>query len=315
MELSVLFLGTAGSVPTPQRGLSATLIQRGSERFLVDCGEGTQRQLIRIGIGINDISHVLLTHLHADHYLGLPGLVKTWQLWGRTDPVAVYGPRGLLDFLDVLKRLIGKTDFQVTYHEIGPGGEIPFDDYRVVGIATDHKISSIGYGLIEDVRPGRFDADRARELGVTPGPDFGRLQRGEAVEGTAGTVRPEQVMGEARPGRKVVLTGDTRPCQSVVEAARGADLLVHDSTFTVEEAERARHTMHSTAAEAAQVGKDADVKLLALTHMSFRYMPRQIVAEARGVFDRIVMPNDFDRLVIPLPEKGDSYLLRAELVS
>lgn len=315
MELSVLFLGTAGSVPTPQRGLSATLIQRGSERFLVDCGEGTQRQLIRIGIGINDISHVLLTHLHADHYLGLPGLVKTWQLWGRTDPVAVYGPRGLLDFLDVLKRLIGKTDFAVTYHEIGPGGEIPFDDYRVVGVATDHRISSIGYALVEDERPGRFDPDRARALGVAPGPDFGRLQRGEVVEGAVGPVRPEQVMGEARLGRKIVLTGDTRPCQSVVEAARGADLLVHDSTFTVEEAERARHTMHSTAAEAAQVGRDADVKLLALTHMSFRYMPRQIIQEARGVFDRIVMPNDFDRLVIPLPEKGDSYLLKAELVS
>jgi ribonuclease Z len=315
MELSVLFLGTAGSVPTPQRGLSATLIQRGSERFLVDCGEGTQRQLIRIGIGINQISHVLITHLHADHYLGLPGLVKTWQLWGRTDPVAVYGPRGLLDFQDVLKRLIGKTDFPVTYHELAPGGAIPFEDYRIEGIATDHKITSIGYALIEDARPGRFDAESARALGVTPGPDFGRLQRGEVVEGAQGLVLPEQVMGEAREGRKIVLTGDTRPCRAVVEAARGADLLVHDSTFTVEEAERARSTMHSTAAEAAQVGKDADVKLLALTHMSFRYTSRQIIQEARGVFDRIVMPSDFDRLVIPLPEKGNSYLLKADLVS
>lgn len=315
MELSVLFLGTAGSVPTPQRNLSATLVQRGSDRFLVDCGEGTQRQLIRIGIGINQISHVFITHLHADHYLGLPGLMKTWQLWGRTEPIAVYGPRGLMDFLDVLKRLIGKVDFAISWHELSAGAEIPFDGYRVVGVATDHKISSLGFKLSEDPRPGRFDVARARELGVTPGPDFGRLQRGESVVVDGREVRPEDVLGESRPGRSIVLTGDTRPCRTVIEAARGADLLVHDSTFTVEEAERARHTMHSTAAEAAEVAKEADVKLLALTHMSFRYSPREIIAEARTVFDRFVMPSDFDRLVIPLPEKGASYMLRAEVYS
>lgn len=315
MELSVLFLGTAGSVPTPQRSLSATLVQRGSDRFLVDCGEGTQRQLIRIGIGINQISHVFITHLHADHYLGLPGLMKTWQLWGRTEPVDVYGPRGLLDFLDVLKRLIGKVDYPISWHELAPGAEIPFDGYRIVGVQTDHKINSLGFKLAEDPRPGRFDVERAKELGVRPGPDFGRLQRGETVAVDSGVVRPEDVLGESRPGRSIVLTGDTRPCRSVIEAARGADLLVHDSTFTEDEAERARHTMHSTAAEAARVAKEADVKLLALTHMSFRYTPREIIGEARTVFDRFVMPSDFDRLVIPLPEKGDSYLLRAEVYS
>lgn len=313
MELSVLFLGTAGSVPTPQRSLSATLVQRGGDRFLVDCGEGTQRQLIRIGIGINQISHVLLTHLHADHYLGLPGLIKTWELWGRTDPIDIYGPRGLADFLDVLKRLIGRTTFPITWHELAPGAQIRFADYRVESIATEHKISSLGYKLVEDVRPGRFHADRARELGVQPGPDFGRLQRGEAVTVEGRLVEPSDVLGESRSGRSVVLTGDTRPCRAVIEAARGADLLVHDSTFTEQEAERARLTLHSTAAEAARVGLEADVKLLALTHMSFRYTPREIVAEARAVFDRIVMPNDFDRLVIPSAEKGASTLQRAEV--
>lgn len=313
MELSVHFLGTAGSVPTPHRALSATLVQRGGDRFLVDCGEGTQRQLIRIGIGINQISHILITHLHADHYLGVPGMMKTWQLWGRRDPVAIYGPKGLLDFLDVLKRLIGKVDYPVSWHELSPQGEIPFDDYRIVGIQTHHKINSLGYMLVEDARPGRFDPERAKALGVTPGPDFGKLQRGESIAVGDRLVRPEDVMGETRGSRKLVFTGDTRPCQSVITAAQGADLLVHDATFTAEAQERAEQTMHSTGAEAAGVGKAADVKLLALTHTSFRHHPREILTEARTVFDRVILPNDFDRLVIPLPEKGASYLLKAEL--
>lgn len=312
MELNVLFVGTAGSVPTPQRGLSSTLIQRGSDRFLVDCGEGTQRQLIRIGIGINQISHILLTHLHADHYLGVPGMLKTWQLWGRTDPIAVYGPKGLLDFLDVLKRLIGKTDFQVTWHELQPGEAILFDQFRIEGVGTHHKISSIGYKLVEDDRPGRFNLERAKELGVAHGPDFGRLQRGESVETPNGTVHPSDVLGMARQGRSILITGDTRPCASVMAAAQGVDLLVHDSTFTEEEAERARHTMHSTAAEAARIGRDADAKLLALTHLSFRHHPREILAEASPIFDRLAVPNDFDLLVIPFPEKGPAYWNRGD---
>jgi ribonuclease Z len=313
MELSVLFLGTAGSVPTPSRGLSATMVQRGGDRFLVDCGEGTQRQLIRIGIGINDISHVLLTHLHADHYLGLPGMMKTWQLWGRTDPVTVYGPRGFLDFLDVMKRLVGKTEYPVSYHEMAPGGLIPFDDFQIEGIATQHKINSIGYRLSEHERPGRFNPERARELGVTPGPDFGRLQHGQSVWVGDREVRPSEVMGESRTGRTIVVTGDTRPCRTVAEAARRADLLVHDCTFTMDEHERARHTMHSTAAEAAEIGREADVKLLALTHLSFRHHARDMVAEAKPIFDRIVVPSDFDRLVIPYSEKGAAYMQRSDV--
>lgn len=307
MELSVTFVGTAGSVPTPQRGLSATLVQRGSQRFLVDCGEGTQRQLIRLGIGINSISHLLLTHLHADHYLGVPGMLKTWELWGRTDPVVIYGPKGLLDFLDVLKRLIGKTSFPVYWHELAGGETIPFEDFRLQGVATHHKISSIGYKLIEEERPGRFNLERAKELGVTPGPDFGRLQHGLSVETPRGTVHPSDVLGSARSGRSILITGDTRPCATVSAAARGVDLLVHDSTFTEDEAERARHTMHSTASEAARIGREADVKLLALTHLSFRHHARDILAEASPVFERVAVPHDFDMLVIPFPEKGAAY--------
>jgi ribonuclease Z len=307
MDLQICFLGTAGAVPTPSRNLSATLLQRGPDQFLVDCGEGTQRQLIREGSGIHDISHVLLTHMHADHYLGLPGLLKTWDLWGRTLPVAVYGPRGLFDFLDVLKRIIGKVHYPLTWHEIRPGEAIVFEDYRWEAISTDHRISSVGYRLVEDPRPGRFDPDRARELGIEPGPDFGRLQRGERVLARDGReVAPDEVMGDMRRGRTVVLTGDTRPSPRVVEAARGADVLVHDATFVEDERERARETHHSTAREAATVALEAGVSRLVLTHSSFRYPGKRILAEAQEVFPDSWMPSDHDRVIIPLPEKGEA---------
>ena len=311
MELHICFLGTAGSVPTPTRNLSATLVQRGPDQFLVDCGEGTQRQLIREGSGIHDISHVLLTHMHADHYLGLPGLLKTWDLWGRTLPVAVHGPRGLFDFLDVLKRIIGKVHYPISWHEMRPGDGIAFDDFRWEAIATDHRISSVGYRLVEDTRPGRFDPERARELGVVPGPDFGRLQRGERVTATDGTeVTPDQVMGESRRGRLIVLTGDTRPSTRVVEAARGADILVHDATFVEEERERARETHHSTAREAASVALEAEVSRLILTHSSFRYPGKRILSEALEIFPASWMPADHDRVILPMPEKGEARLER-----
>lgn len=311
MELALTFLGTAGAVPTPSRGLSATLLQRGGDRILVDCGEGTQRQLIRAAVGITQIQTILLTHLHADHYLGLPGMFKTWELWGRTEPCHVYGPRGLYDLVDVLRRIIGRVDFQVHWKELAAAERIPADGYRIETIATEHRIPSLGYGLIEDERPGRFSPDRALELGVTPGPDFGRLQHGETVAVADGrSVKPDDVMGPSRPGRRVILTGDTRPCEAVILAARHADVLVHDSTFLTTEQERAFETSHSTAAEAAVVAKAAQVKLLALTHLSFRHVPRDILHEARAVIDNCVLPSDFDRLVVPFDEKGAPYMVK-----
>lgn len=300
MELEVVFLGTSGAVPTPDRGLSATLVKRGGDRLLIDCGEGTQRQLMRAGVGMNQIETVLLTHLHADHYLGLPGMLKTWDLWGRETPVAIYGPKGLEAMVGLFKRIVGHTDYAVSYHEIGPDTRIERDGYHLRALKTDHRVSSVGYTLVEASRPGRFDAARAAALGITPGPDFGRLQRGETVNG----VTPEMVMGAGRAGRTVVVTGDTRPCEAVAEAARGADVLVHDSTFTTEAAERARETYHSTSREAAELAKAADVRLLALTHLSFRHSPRELLAEARAVLPNVVLPNDFDRIEVPFEEKG-----------
>jgi ribonuclease Z len=305
LELEILFLGTSGAVPTPERGLSATLLKRGGDRILIDCGEGTQRQLMRAGVGINQIEAVCLTHLHADHYLGIPGMLKTWQLWGRQEAVVIYGPKGLSSMVSLFKRIIGHTDYQVTYEEIGPDHLIQRNGYHVRSLQTDHRVASVGYVLVEAARPGRFDVERARELGVNPGPDFGRLQRGETVVGALGPVRPDEVMGPGRVGRTVVVTGDTRPCEAVAEASRGADVLVHDSTFTNDAADRARETFHSTSAEAAALAKAAGVRMLALTHLSFRHAPRDLLAEARLVYDRVVLPYDLDRIEVPFGERGE----------
>jgi len=302
--MDVLFLGTSGAVPTPERGLSATLLKRGGERFLVDCGEGTQRQLMRAGVGINQITTILLTHMHADHFLGLPGMLKTWQLWGREDAVAVYGPRGMLGMMSLFKRIIGYTDYPVTYHEVDPGSLFVRDGFTVSAFQTDHRVASVGYCLQECDRPGRFDLATAQALGVTPGPDFGRLQRGEAVMGTDGWVQPEMVLGPSRAGRKLVVTGDTRPSPAVLAAALNADVLVHDATFTREAEERARETYHSTSTEAALLAREAKVRLLALTHLSFRHSPKELLAEARAVNDAVVLPNDLDRILVPFEERG-----------
>lgn len=307
MEMEVLFLGTSGAVPTPERGLSATLVKRGGERVLVDCGEGTQRQLMRAGVGINQIGAIALTHLHADHYLGLPGMLKTWELWGRQEAVAVYGPKGLSSMVSLFKRIIGYTTYEVTYHEIEPGFSAGWDGWRMDALRTDHRVASVGWAFVEAPRPGRFDVERARALGVAPGPDFGKLQRGEAVAGASGDVTPEQVLGPGRAGRTIVITGDTRPCPAVAEAARGADVLVHDSTFTTEAADRARETYHATAAEAATLALEADVRLLALTHLSFRHSPRELLAEARAINPRVVLPHDLDRIEVPFAERGEPY--------
>lgn len=304
MELEVTFLGTSGAVPTPERGLSATLLKRGGDRILVDCGEGTQRQLMRASVGINQIDHILLTHMHADHYLGLPGLLKTWDLWGRTEPVAIYGPKGVSSIMSLLQRIIGHTDFPYTTHEIAPGAVIQRDGYRLEALKTDHRVASVGWSLVEEARPGRFDVEAAKAAGVKPGPDFGKLQRGETVSGTDGPVTPEMVLGPGRAGRTVVVTGDTRPCPAVLEAAQGADVLVHDSTFTQEAADRARETYHSTSAEAAALAKEAGVQMLALTHLSFRHSPREILSEARAVNPNVVLPYDLDRIEVPFGERG-----------
>jgi ribonuclease Z len=271
VDLDVTFVGTSGSAPTARRAPSSLLLRRGGDRLLVDCGEGTQRQLLRSTIGLLDLPEILLTHYHADHYLGLPGMLKTFALRGREQPLALYGPPGLRDLLEALRRIFGRLTYPLELHELRPGDAVVRDGYRVEAVAVDHRATAVGYALVEEVRPGRFDVDAARSLGVPEGPLWGRLQTGEAVDVDGRRVVPEEVLGPPRPARKVVVAGDTRPARSVLEASIDADLLVHEATFGDEERDRADETGHSTAAEAAELARLAGVQMVALTHLSNRY--------------------------------------------
>jgi ribonuclease Z len=305
MDLSVFFAGTAGSVPTARRGLPALLVRRGGERWLFDCGEGTQRQLIRT-VGLPDVECVFLTHLHADHWLGLPGMLKSFELRERETPLEIYGPFGTRTMLDSMRRVIGRTRYPITLTELRGGEQLRHDDCTITALEVHHRGVALGYAIVEDERPGRLDAELAQRLGVPFGPDLGRLQRGETVNGVA----PEQVMGPPRAGRKIVLSGDTAPCEIVRLAAHQADLLVHEATFLDEEAERALQTGHSTARQAAELARDAEVRMLALTHVSTRYAGHEVRDEARAVFPATELPRDFDTIEIPFPEKGEPELQR-----
>jgi ribonuclease Z len=306
MDLDVLFLGTAGSSPSPRRGLPATLVRRGGDRLLFDCGEGTQRQLMQ-SVGLVELEELFITHFHADHVLGLPGMLKTFALRQRERELVVYGPRGLARLFELLSPVIGRLTFRVQLVELAANDELDHDGYRIAAFDVDHGGPGLGYAIVESPRPGEFDPERARELGVRPGPDFGRLQSGEEVDG----VRPDQVMGEPRRGRKVVLTGDTAPCEMTRLVAWEADLLVHEATFMEEDAERAAETRHSTAAQAAELAAAADVRMLALTHISPRYPGGQVRDEARAAFDNVIVPRDFDRVEIPFPERGEPVHIKA----
>jgi ribonuclease Z len=307
VDLSVFFAGTAGSIPTARRGLPALLVRRGGDRILFDCGEGTQRQLVS-SVGLADLTEIFLTHFHADHWLGLPGLLKTFDLRGRERPLAVYGPPGVRELVVMALRLAGRVRFELQLIELEPGETLGRDGYNIAAVPVRHRSPAYGYVLFEDQRPGVFDPRRAVALGLTPGPDFGRVQRGENVGG----VEPAQVMGAPRPGRKIVISGDTMPCEQLSIAAHGADLLIHEATFAHEEADRAAETGHSTAGQAATVARDAEVRMLALNHVSTRYPVRVLREEARAVFERTVLPRDFDEIEIPFAERGEPVLVRWE---
>jgi ribonuclease Z len=306
MDLSIFFAGTAGSVPSARRGLPALLVRRGGEKLLFDCGEGTQRQLLR-SIGLADVDAVFITHFHADHWLGLPGMLKSLALRDREEPLTIYGPRGLGELISSMRVAFGRLPYELTIAELDPAEAVGREGYTITAVAVRHKgTASLGYALVEDSRPGHLDPELAERLGVKPGPDFGRLQRGETVAGIA----PEHVMGPQREGRKVVISGDTAPCEALAIAAHEADLLVHEATFMHEELERARETQHSTARQAAELARDANVRLLALTHVSARYAGGELRDEARAIFPATEAPRDFDTIDVPFPERGRATLER-----
>jgi ribonuclease Z len=308
MDLSLVFLGTGGSVPTARRATACLLIRAGGARIMVDCGEGSQRQMVR-SIGLVPVDEIYVTHYHADHYLGLPGLLKTYDLQGRERPLRLLGPPGLGELFSALRRIFGRISYEVELVELGPDDAVAREDFEMRAFPVKHRMRAYGYAFVEPERPGRFDPDRARELGVGDPRDYGRLQRGQTVEVNGGIVRPEQVLGAPRRGRKLVITGDTAPCEATRVAAHQAELLVHDGSFAESERERAAETGHSTAREAAQLAREAEVSMLTLVHVSSRYNVSEVVAEAAELHPNTHAPRDFDLVEIPYPERGEPRLI------
>ena len=306
--LTLTFLGTSAARPTVERSVSSIAVAREGETLMFDCGEGTQRQMMRYGVSFA-LSEIFFTHFHADHYLGVIGLVRTLALQGRTDPMHLYGPRGAKRVLGAAMELgIERASFPVEIHELAAGSTITRDEYSIDVIAVEHGRGSLGYALREQERLGRFDPNKARDLGIPEGPLWGRIHRGETVELSDGrAIEPSELVGSSRPGRLVVISGDTRPCNTVVTAAENADLLVHDATFGEEEKERARDTGHSTAIEAAQVALAAGVKRLVVTHLSARYSTnaKALLGEARSVFADTIVAKDGMEVEVPYADDGN----------
>jgi ribonuclease Z len=311
MDLDLVFLGTSASAPTANRAPLALLLRRGGERLLFDCAEGTQRQLMRSSVGLPDLEEIFLTHFHADHYLGLPGMLKTFALRQRDVPLTVYGPPGLRELFTSLGRIFGKLSYPVELVELRGGDALERDGYRILAFPVHHGVSAVGYALDEHPRPGRFDVETADALGVPNGPERGALQRGESITLPDGRVlTPDSVLGPARPGRRVVIAGDTAPTETVRVLAEDAELLVHEATFLDEERARAAYTLHSTALQAAELARDAKVRLLALTHVSPRYFGPEVAREARETFPATIVPHDFDIVEVPYRERGEPQLVK-----
>jgi ribonuclease Z len=304
--IRVTFLGTAAARPTVGRNVSAIMMHRGGDSLLFDCGEGTQRQMMRYGTGFS-VNDIFFGHLHADHFLGITGLLRTMGLQGREELMRLWAPEGGARTLHEAANLgMERVTFPLEIHELQPEQRVQRDGYEIVAYRSQHGLRSLGYALIEAERLGRFDPGRARDLGVPEGPLFGKLHRGEPIELDGRIITPEELVGPARPGRRVVYTGDTRPCRETLEIARDADLLIHDATFAHEEASRAKETNHSTAREAADLAHRAGVLQLALTHISARYADdvRPLEREARAVFRPTVIA--YDGLTIEVPYRDAS---------
>ena len=296
--IEVVFLGTSGSVPTPERGLPCIAVRRRGELLLLDCGEGCQRQMMKAGVGFAKRMKVFITHLHGDHVLGLAGLLQSMGLMGREESLPVYGPRGLARVIEAFKEALGfELPYHVEVYEVGEGVVCRGDGYRVEALFVEHSVPTLAYALIEDERPGRFNPERALELGIPRGPLWKTLQMGESVEVSGRLVRPEDVLGPPRKGLKLVYSGDTGFTEKLVEFSRGADLLIHEATFDDSLEHKALEEKHSTARQAATVAKLAGVKKLALTHISPRYQDSSMLEQqAKQVFEHVVVAYDFLKL-------------------
>lgn len=293
--LTVTFLGTAAACPTVERNVSGLAVQREGETLLFDCGEGTQRQMMRYGVGFS-FREIFLTHYHSDHCLGVTGLVRTLGLQDRQEPLTIYGPRPADRIIGGLLTVgIERTRFPVEIVEVRPGDRLGREEYDLLVFETDHRADTVGYALVEHTRLGRFNPDKARELGIPEGPLWGRIHKGQPVTLEGGRViGPEELVGPSRPGRRLVYPGDTRPSPRVIEMAQHADLFIHEATFTEDERDRAHETGHSTARQAAEMARMASVRRLVLTHISARYSREapEVLDEAKAVFPETTVARD-----------------------
>jgi len=304
MSLRIIFLGTAASVPTNDRSLPSIVVQYEGDVLMFDCGEGTQRQMIKARLGLNRKMIVFITHMHGDHVLGLPGLIQTMSLLGRDKPLEIYGPPGVGAFMNAITTTVKFwLSFPINVREVNSEGIIyECEKYEVHAVWADHTIPTLAYALIEKPRPGKFYPEKALALGVQKGPLWSRLQKGMKVLLPDGRiVEPSDVMGPPRPGRKIIYSSDTRPSDKIAYLARGADVLIHEATLSDDLLDKAEEEGHSTASGAAKVALRANVKMLILTHISARYSdPRKLLEEARRIFPNTHLANDLEKIEVPL---------------
>ena len=302
-QLNIIFLGTGGSWPTVKRNVASIAIKRDSEVLLFDCGEGTQRQFQKSPLSYMQITKIFITHFHGDHFLGIPGLLQTMQLNDREDPIHIYGPRGI-DTLTTQLLHLGyfKPSYHVISHEVADGDVIDCNGYVIKVVRANHNVPAVAYSLEENKRPGRFNKPKALEMGIPEGPLFSRLQKGTAITLDDGReIMPEMVLGKPRAGRKIVISGDTTPCEKIRDAAKNADILIHEGTFASDFEDNAQEYGHSTAQQAAILAKEAGVDRLFLTHISPRYIDKRIIEDdARKIFSASYVPKDLQQVVVRL---------------
>lgn len=302
MQLYIHFLGTGGSWPTAQRNVAAIAIKRGGEVILFDCGEGTQRQLQKSKLSYMQIDKIFISHFHGDHFLGLPGLIQTFQLNDREKPLHIYGPKGTIE---IVKKIVTLGYFMPTYkiyaYDLKEGDRIRCEGYEIRCIDACHNVPTLAYCLEEDMRPGKFNKKKALELGIPEGPLFRKLQMGESIEIDGRIISPDMVLGKPRPGRKIVISGDTKPCERLIEFAKKSDVLIHDATFDASLEDKAMEYGHSTARQAAEIAKKACVDKLFLVHISPRYKNAKLLEEeARQIFPNSWVANDFMEIEVRL---------------
>ncbi|MEM2944485.1 MAG: ribonuclease Z [Methanomassiliicoccales archaeon] len=292
--MRIIFLGTAGGLPTPKRSLPATVLQVGPEIILFDCGEGTQRQFMSSNCSFVKVRKIFITHFHGDHFLGLPGLIQSMSFVGREEPLRIFGPPGIEEIVDITANL-GYFDpnFDIIAREVAPGETLSFDEYDIKAIEVDHLVPCYGYVLTERARRGRFMVQKAKSLGIPEGPLFRVLQEGESVIVNGKTITPDMVMGPPRKGLKISISGDTKPCEAFADAARNSDIMIHEATLDSSLKSKAYDFGHSTASDAALVALKSGARALYLNHISNRYDNAMILEmEARKIFPNSYVSHD-----------------------